>query len=99
MVYINDGGTLTLKGRSGNRLTLQSDTGIAWYLRAAESAATYISYADVSNSNAGGYKRIFATDGTNVNGGGNINWIFSPEGDVMTHFERVNLEGVNVNSN
>jgi hypothetical protein len=68
-------------------------------LRVDPNATYSVSYVNVSESNAGGYKVIYANDGTNVDSGLNVNWVFATPGNVITHFERVNLSGVNVNSN
>lgn len=98
MVYIVDGGTITLKGDAGNILTARSSSNAPWYLRLYPNANTDLEYLNVSHSNAGGYKTIIATNGTITDGGMNINWRFvEPAQDSMMNFERVNISGVNIN--
>lgn len=98
MVYIVDGGTITLKGDAGNILTAKSSSDAPWYLRLYPNANTDLEYLNVSHSNAGGYKTIIATNGTITDGGMNINWRFvEPSPYIMTNFEKVDLSGVDIN--
>ena len=98
IVYILSGGNVNLEGASGNILTLTSSSTAPWYLRVDPSATYSVSYVNVSESNAGGYQTIYANDGTVVNGGLNVNWVFAtPSAELLTNFERVNLSGVDIN--
>ena len=97
-VYILSGGNITFEGSSGNLLTLTSSSNGPWYLRLDPSASYSISYTNVSESNAGGYQTIYATDPTVVNGGLNVNWVFSsPTSGAFTNFSSVNMSGVDIN--
>lgn len=96
---IADSGSLTLTGDTNELLTLQSDTGTAWYLRVSPTSTTVsVSHVNVSRSNAGGYKQIDASNGTNTNGGNNINWKFSSSTEIKTNFEGINMQGININT-
>jgi CBS domain-containing protein len=74
---IGAGGTLTLTGASGQLLTLAPLTAASPWLLTFNGATQNISYVSVSYSNAGGGSTITATNGTNTNGGNNVNWIFA----------------------
>jgi len=98
-VYIVNGGTINLSGSAGNILTATSNSSAPWYLRLYPDANAVLNYLNVSESNAGGYKTIVATNGTVTDGGMNINWRFvEPSQYIMTNFEKVDLSGVNINN-
>jgi hypothetical protein len=98
-VYIVDGGTIELSGTAGNILTATSNSEAPWYLRLHPNADAILNYLNVSQSNAGGYKTIIATNGTVTDGGMNINWRFvEPSQYIMTNFEKVDLSGVDINN-
>ncbi len=65
----------------GTRIVLVGSTpGNAWNLIVSGSQS--VSYVDVSDSDASGGNQIDASDGTNLNSGGNPNWLFvSGNGD------------------
>ncbi|MFC1700186.1 hypothetical protein ACFLZ4_00905 [Patescibacteria group bacterium] len=92
---VGEEGSLTFQGADSQLLTLQSSTSADWYLQVAGTAETTVTYVDVSYSNAGGYKKIMADDGTNTDSDNNTNWVFISA--VLTNFEGVDLEGINVN--
>ncbi len=66
--------SLTLTGALGNLLTLQPTAGTAWLLHAP--ATQSISYVSPSFSDATGGTAVNANNGTNNNGGNNVNWVF-----------------------
>jgi hypothetical protein len=77
-------------------LTLASSDANKWHLHIDPAAATSVSYVSVTDSDAGGYKLVDASNGTNVDGGGggtNINWKFEPDPKVL-NMDGVNLEGI-----
>jgi hypothetical protein len=57
-----------------------------------------VSYVNVSRSNAGGYKQILANNGTNTDGGNNINWLFSSVTNVTTNFSGLDMSGIKINA-
>lgn len=95
---IAENGTLTLTGASGNLLTLQSSTTTGWYLRVNPLATVNtISYVSVSKSNALQGKQINASNGTNTDGGLNLNWLFTSSSTTpAVSFSGVSLSGVEV---
>jgi CheY-like chemotaxis protein len=73
-------GTLTLKGASGNVLSLVSSTpGSRWNLDVSNAVGMDLEYLNVTDSNS--LSTIIQTAGLNItNGGNNVNWNFgSPE--------------------
>lgn len=68
--------SLTMTGASGQLLTLRSSSTSDWNL-VMNGATQSISYVSVSHSNAGGGTQIDASNGTDVNGGNNTNWLFT----------------------
>ena len=91
-------GSLAFTGAAGLLINLQSDTSTEWYLRVSPVNTTVsISYVNVSQSNAGGYKQINASNGTNTNGGNNINWLFTSSSTILTNISGVSMTGVDVN--
>lgn len=88
------GGILTFKGASGAQLTLASSDANTWHLHVDPSATTSVSYVSPSKSDANGYKTIYATDGTSVDGGDNLNWIFSLVGNF--NLDGVGLDGLGI---
>jgi hypothetical protein len=93
-------GTLTMKGRSGQVLTLQSDIADHWLLNA--SGAIAVDWVAVSYSDASGGSTIIATN--TVDNGNNINWsIPAPSGNIdkymFTNFSTIGkINGVNISS-
>ena len=73
---IANGGTLTLNGASGQLLTLAPEGVPDWLLNVDPGATQNISYVSASDSDASSGAQIQADDGTNVDGSGNINWLF-----------------------
>jgi hypothetical protein len=77
---IANNGSLTFSGAADNLLTLQSSDTNAWNLQVSETGTTVsVSHVSVSRSNAGGFKEIDASNGTNFDGDNNINWNFGDE--------------------
>jgi hypothetical protein len=73
---IGTGGSLTFTGASGQLLTLAPLTGgSAWNLT-FNGATQNVLYVSVSWSNAGGGSTVYASNGTNTDGGNNTNWQF-----------------------
>ena len=71
-------GSLALSGIADHLLTLASNGSTDWYLRVSNTDTTAaVSYVNASHSDAGNYKQIVANDGTSVDGGDDINWLFS----------------------
>jgi hypothetical protein len=71
---------LTLTGQSGNILTLAPlVAAVPWYLDVEPSATQSISYVSPSYSNASPGAQIDADNGTNTDGGNNVNWDFTVE--------------------
>ena len=98
-IHIISGGTLNMYGTAGSLLTIETDSEAPWYIDVSETATYNIHYVDVTKSNAGGYRTIIATDGTSIDSGRNINWIFTIIDDdgVFTHFTGIDMGGVNIN--
>lgn len=67
------GGNLSLSGESGDLLNLVATA--AWYLQVTGTATA--SYVNAAYSDASGYTEIDADDGTNTDGGNNVNWAFA----------------------
>jgi len=82
LVDLDSGGTLTLHGfDDSNRVYLRSSAeGVQWYLNDYTTSAhnPSVEYVDVRDCNALGGNTIYADDGTNIDSGNNINWIFTP---------------------
>jgi hypothetical protein len=99
-ISIASNGSLTFQGASNNLLTLRSDNQAVWNLQVSSTNTTVsVTYANVSYSNAAGYKQIVADGGTNVDSGNNTNWLFGTASDQnkMFNFGGLNLEGLNIN--
>jgi len=81
-VYFNSGSTFTittlsLNGSSGKLITIRSTSpGIYTYLN--NTSTNNVSYVDVKDNNASGGQIIMANDGTSVNSGNNLHWMFGP---------------------
>jgi len=62
------------------RVALRSSTGTStkWFLSVATSGSQTVSNVDVRDSDASWGTEINASDGTNLNGGGNTHWRFIP---------------------
>lgn len=67
------GGNLSLSGESGDLLNLAASA--AWHLHVTGTATA--SYVNAAYSDASGYTEIDADDGTNTDGGNNVNWAFA----------------------
>ena len=75
---ISANGFLTFTGAAGQLLTLAPLTAASPWLLTVNAAGVSqsISYVSASYSNAGGGTKVIASNGTNVNGGNNVNWVF-----------------------
>jgi len=68
------GGSLDWQGQDGDQLVLHGDS--PWTLSAMGVAT--VRYTDVAFCDARGGNVINALDGTSINGGNNLNWLFPP---------------------
>lgn len=68
--------TFNVSGDASNNIVFQPyGSSASWYLDLANPAT--VSYVTVSYSDASGGEAINAYDGTNINGGNNLNWNFT----------------------
>lgn len=71
-IDVTVGGNMTLTGESGDQILM--NVGSGWTLDVTGVGTAH--YVNVSNSDASAGSEIIAFDGTNTNGGGNMNWNF-----------------------
>jgi hypothetical protein len=80
---IAPGGSLTLAGAAGQRLTIASAAASPWRIDISSGVTQSVSHAVIRDSDASAGAEGDATGSTNVDGGGNTNWAFygsTPEG-------------------
>jgi hypothetical protein len=69
--------SLTFTGLASNLLTLAPlSAAYTWFLNVASAVTQTISYVTMSYSDASSNATINAYDGTNINGGDTLNWLF-----------------------
>lgn len=94
IIHVGFAGSLTFSGAPANKLTLASSDANPWKLNVDPYSSTVtVSNISVSKSDASGFKQIDASDGTNTDGGANLNWLF--DGGAVSA-PAANIDGVNI---